>query len=122
MHPSIILTIENLGIIRIHRIRIVAKKSCQKKGAIWRECSVTDKYVYGKVYPSRYSIRDRVVQATLKLLMEPLIDLCFSTNGYGFRPGRNQRQAWVFDAVTIRLLGSDSQQCQILDIAVGVFK
>jgi len=38
-------------------------------------------------------IRDRVVQATLKLLMEPLIDPYFSSNSYGFRPGRNQRQA-----------------------------
>ena len=38
-------------------------------------------------------IRDRVVQATLKLLMEPLIDPYFSPNSYGFRPGRNQRQA-----------------------------
>ena len=38
-------------------------------------------------------IRDRVVQATLKLLLEPIIDPSFSSNSYGFRPGRNQRQA-----------------------------
>ena len=38
-------------------------------------------------------IRDRVVQATLKLLLEPMLDPCFSSNSYGFRPGRNQRQA-----------------------------
>ena len=38
-------------------------------------------------------IRDRVVQATLKLLVEPLIDPYFSLNSYGFRPGRSQRQA-----------------------------
>ena len=38
-------------------------------------------------------VRDRVVQATLKLLMEPLIDPYFSPNSYGFRPERNQRQA-----------------------------
>ena len=38
-------------------------------------------------------IRDRVVQATLKLLIEPLIDPYFSTNSYGFRPRRSQRQA-----------------------------
>lgn len=37
-----------------------------------------------------YCIRDRVVQATLKLLMELLIDPYFSQNSYGFRPGRNQ--------------------------------
>lgn len=38
-------------------------------------------------------VRDRVVHATVKLLLEPLIDPCFSEHSYGFRPGRNQRQA-----------------------------
>lgn len=38
-------------------------------------------------------IRDRVVQATIKLLLEPSIDPLFSTSSYGFRPGRNQQQA-----------------------------
>ncbi len=38
-------------------------------------------------------IRDRVVQATLKILLEPILDPIFSDNSYGFRPGRNQRQA-----------------------------
>ena len=38
-------------------------------------------------------IRDRVVQATLKLILEPILDPRFSDNSYGFRPGRNQRQA-----------------------------
>jgi RNA-directed DNA polymerase len=38
-------------------------------------------------------IRDRVVQAGLKSLMEPLFDPEFSDSSYGFRPGRNQRQA-----------------------------
>lgn len=38
-------------------------------------------------------IRDRVVQTTLKLILEPLLDPTFSDNSYGFRPGRNQRQA-----------------------------
>jgi len=38
-------------------------------------------------------IRDRVVQATLKLILEPILDPMFSDNSYGFRPGRNQRQA-----------------------------
>lgn len=37
--------------------------------------------------------RDRVVQATLKLLLEPILDPTFSDQSYGFRPGRNQRQA-----------------------------
>ena len=38
-------------------------------------------------------IRDRVVQATLKLLLEPLFDPHFSESSYGFRPGRNQEMA-----------------------------
>ncbi|MCP4124217.1 MAG: group II intron reverse transcriptase/maturase, partial [Bacteroidetes bacterium] len=37
--------------------------------------------------------RDRVVQATLKILLEPILDPTFSDHSYGFRPGRNQRQA-----------------------------
>ena len=37
--------------------------------------------------------RDRVVQATLKILLEPILDPTFSDRSYGFRPGRNQRQA-----------------------------
>ena len=38
-------------------------------------------------------VRDRVVQATLKLLLEPILDPTFSDHSYGFRPGYNQRQA-----------------------------
>jgi RNA-directed DNA polymerase len=38
-------------------------------------------------------IRDRVVQTTIKLLLEPILDPLFSDSSYGFRPGRNQRQA-----------------------------
>ncbi len=37
--------------------------------------------------------RDRVVQATIKLLLEPILDPNFSDHSYGFRPGYNQRQA-----------------------------
>jgi len=39
------------------------------------------------------SVRDRVVQATIKQLIEPLFEPTFSPNSYGFRPGRSQRQA-----------------------------
>lgn len=38
-------------------------------------------------------VRDRVVQATMRKLLEPILDPKFSENSYGFRPGRNQRQA-----------------------------
>nr|WP_320011974.1 group II intron reverse transcriptase/maturase [uncultured Desulfobulbus sp.] len=37
--------------------------------------------------------RDRVVQATLKNLLEPILDLTFSDHSYGFRPGFGQREA-----------------------------
>ena len=39
------------------------------------------------------TVRDRVVQATLKLLLEPFFEPLFSVHSYGFRPGRSQRQA-----------------------------
>ncbi|MEI6750669.1 MAG: group II intron reverse transcriptase/maturase, partial [Bacteroidota bacterium] len=39
------------------------------------------------------TIRDRIVQAALKALLEPIFEPMFSENSYGFRPGRNQRQA-----------------------------
>jgi RNA-directed DNA polymerase len=38
-------------------------------------------------------VRDRVVQATLKLILEPILEPQFSDNSYGFRPKRSQRQA-----------------------------
>ena len=39
------------------------------------------------------TIRDRVVQATLKLLLEPIFDPHFSAHSYGFRPKRSQHDA-----------------------------
>ena len=39
------------------------------------------------------TVRDRVVHATLKELLEPIFEPSFSDHSYGFRPGRNQRQA-----------------------------
>lgn len=38
-------------------------------------------------------IRDRVVQSTIKQLLEPILEPMFSPNSYGFRPNRNQSQA-----------------------------
>lgn len=38
-------------------------------------------------------IRDRVVQASIKAAIEPIFEAKFSAHSYGFRPGRNQRQA-----------------------------
>jgi RNA-directed DNA polymerase len=34
-----------------------------------------------------------VVQAAIKLVLEPILDPAFSDNSFGFRPGRNQNQA-----------------------------
>jgi group II intron reverse transcriptase/maturase len=39
------------------------------------------------------TVRDRVVHATLKELLEPIFEPHFSDHSYGFRPERNQRQA-----------------------------
>ena len=39
------------------------------------------------------TVRDRVVQTTFKLLLEPIFDPHFSPNSYGFRPWRSQHQA-----------------------------
>ena len=38
-------------------------------------------------------VRDRVLQASIKISLEPLFDGDFSDHSYGFRPGRNQKQA-----------------------------
>jgi len=38
-------------------------------------------------------VRDRVIQMSIKLVLEPIIDPTFSDNSYGFRPGRDQKQA-----------------------------
>jgi RNA-directed DNA polymerase len=39
------------------------------------------------------TVRDRVVQTALKLLLEPIFEPHFSAHSYGFRPGRSQHQA-----------------------------
>lgn len=39
------------------------------------------------------TVRDRVVQTALKMLLEPLFEPHFSPHSYGFRPGRSQHQA-----------------------------
>jgi group II intron reverse transcriptase/maturase len=38
-------------------------------------------------------VKDRVFHMAIKMILEPIIDPTFSENSYGFRPGRNQRQA-----------------------------
>jgi len=39
------------------------------------------------------TVRDRVVQASIKSVLEPILDPSFSDSSFGFRPGRNQQDA-----------------------------
>ena len=39
------------------------------------------------------SVKDRVLQYSLKMSLEKIFEKKFSENSYGFRPGRNQKQA-----------------------------
>lgn len=61
-------------------------------------------------------VRDRVVQAALKSLLEPLFEVQFSENSYGFRPGRNQQQA-VAAALKIAQSGKE----YVVDIDLSKF-
>jgi RNA-directed DNA polymerase len=40
-------------------------------------------------------VRDRVVQTTLKQLLQPILEPIFSEHSYGFRPGKSQEQAVI---------------------------
>lgn len=39
------------------------------------------------------TVRDRVVQAALRLVIEPIFESDFHEHSYGFRPGRSAQQA-----------------------------
>ncbi len=39
------------------------------------------------------TVRDRVVHAAVRAVLEPILEPTFSDHSYGFRPGKNQRQA-----------------------------
>jgi len=41
------------------------------------------------------TIKDRVVQGALKLIIEPIFEADFADNSYGYRPGRSQHDAVV---------------------------
>lgn len=62
------------------------------------------------------TVRDRVVHATIKLVLEPILDPLFSKSSYGFRPGCNQRQA-VEAAQKIIQTGKD----YVVDIDLSKF-
>lgn len=38
-------------------------------------------------------IKDRVLHAAIKIVLEPILDPLFSKSSFGFRPGKNQQQA-----------------------------
>jgi RNA-directed DNA polymerase len=39
------------------------------------------------------SIRDRVVQGALKLILEPIFEADFQQGSYGYRPNKNAQEA-----------------------------
>lgn len=39
------------------------------------------------------TVRDRVVQTAVRLVLEPIFDVTFATQSYGFRPGRGAKDA-----------------------------
>src|ERR1700674_1834298 len=50
------------------------------------------------------SIRDRVVQGAVKLILEPIFEADFQPGSYGYRPKRTAHQAvaWVAEAIVLR--------------------
>jgi len=62
------------------------------------------------------TVRDRVVHATLKLLLEPIVDPTFSDHSYGFRPGYSAQQA-VSEAQRIVKSGKE----YVIDIDLANF-
>lgn len=53
------------------------------------------------------TIKDRVVQMALKLVIEPIFEADFADSSYGFRPGRNAHQA--MDEVSMQLRYKNTQ-------------
>jgi group II intron reverse transcriptase/maturase len=58
--------------------------------------------------------RDRVVQASIKAAIEPFFEAKFSAHSYGFRPGRNQRQA--VEAAQ-KIVQSGKEYCVDIDLS-----
>lgn len=62
------------------------------------------------------TIRDRVLHASIKAVIEPIFEPLFSNNSYGFRPKRNQKQA-VLAAQAIVQSGKE----RVVDIDLAQF-
>jgi RNA-directed DNA polymerase len=57
-----------------------------------KECAIPKRG--GKLrYLGIPTVRDRVVQAALKLVLEPIFEVDFQQCSYGFRPGRRTQDA-----------------------------
>ena len=61
-------------------------------------------------------VRDRVVQASIKAVLEPIYEKEFSPSSFGFRPGRSQKQA-IAAAKSHALAGKD----WVVDIDLSKF-
>ena len=59
-------------------------------------------------------VRDRVVQATMKLLLEPIYEPIFSQRSFGFRPGKNQHQAIE---TARQIVDSGKEYCVDIDLS-----
>jgi group II intron reverse transcriptase/maturase len=62
------------------------------------------------------TIRDRVLQASIKMILEPILEPTFSQSSFGFRPGHNQHQA-ILRAQTIVKSG----KIYVVDIDLSKF-
>lgn len=59
-------------------------------------------------------VRDRVVQTAIKMVLEPIFERTFSDHSYGFRPGRNQKQA--VEAAQ-KIVQSGKEYCVDIDLS-----
>jgi RNA-directed DNA polymerase len=62
------------------------------------------------------TIRDRVVQGALKLIMEPIFEADFQDGSYGYRPGRKAHEA----VARVRKAISEGKT-QVIDVDVAAF-
>jgi group II intron reverse transcriptase/maturase len=62
------------------------------------------------------TIKDRVVQQAVKLILEPIFEMCFSKASFGFRPGRSAHQAvkeieMLMNWGLVQVVETDIQDC-----------